>query len=299
LLSGFLFPSSSELADSVPVVLSVLLLFPVFGWYRNYRRKAGLSQEVNQRARGAVVLWIFALFFLAMTVRFPSVLWFRVPYEKTPLVYLVVLTMVLVEKTKVSAFGLKKEGMGKALLFGLAYFAVFSFFPVLVFNLLTYLSLNQLLIQSCDFSSFLLVMPFMMCVGVSEESLFRGYVQTHLERFYSQRKANLFQGLLFGFWHIVWYVSTPDPLYMAGYVTTTFVIGLFYGYFYSKARNLVPLIITHGLHNSLFRGAKLNQTVVEIIISLPWFSQLLLWLTPFILVGVLAFAFTKYVVREL
>jgi membrane protease YdiL (CAAX protease family) len=207
--------------------------------------------------------------------------------------------MVLVEKTDVSAFGLKTARMGKALLFGLAYFTVFSLFPGLFLNLLTYLFLNRLLIQSYDFSSFLLVMPFMICVGTSEESLFRGYMQTHLERFYSQRRANLFQGFLFGFWHIVWYISTPDPFYMAGYVTTTFVIGLFYGYFYSKARNLVPLIATHGLHNSLLSGAKLDQKVLELIGNLPWPSQALLWLTPYILAGVLTFAFTKCVVEEL
>jgi hypothetical protein len=211
----------------------------------------------------------------------------------------VILTVVLIEKTDVSAFGLKTKRMDRALLFGLAYFALFSFLPGLILNLLTYLFLNQLMIQSYDFSSFLLVMPFMVCVGISEEILFRGYMQTHLERFYSPRRANLFQGLLFGFWHIVWYVSTPDILYMAGYVTTTFVIGLFYGYLYSKARNIVPLIVAHGLHNSLFRGVMLDEAVLDLIGSLPWFSQIMLWVTPYIFAGALTFAFTKYAVKEL
>jgi membrane protease YdiL (CAAX protease family) len=100
-------------------------------------------------------------------------------------------------------------------------------------------------------------------VGVSEEGLFRGYVQTHLERFYSKKMANLLQALLFGLWHVVWYASRPQILYMAGYVTATYIIGLFDGYFYSRARNLVPLIIAHGLHNSFLLGLVLNPEVLE------------------------------------
>jgi hypothetical protein len=202
LLSGFLFPppSPSEFISSVPIMLSVFLLIPVFVWNRKCGMQTTLSQRVDGRDKRVVVFWIFALFTLAMVVRFPSVLWFEVPYEKTPLVYLLTLTMVLVERTDVSAFGLKTKGMGKAVSFGLTYFAIFSLLPSLILGLLTYVSTNQLIIQSYDFSSFILVMPFMiLCVGISEEGLFRGYIQSHLERFCSQRKANLFQAVLFGF----------------------------------------------------------------------------------------------------
>lgn len=300
LLSGFLFPSSGEFLNSVPIALSVLLLLPIFLWYKSYRRQTELSPQVAEKSKGAVVFCIFSLFALAMVVRFPSVLLFGVPYEKTPLIYLLILTIVFVEKTEISAFGLKTRGIGKALLYGIAYFTVFSFLPGVVLNLLTYVSLGQLAIQSYDFSSFLLVMPFMtLCVGISEEALFRGYIQNRFERFYSKRRANLFQALLFGFWHIVWYISNPNLFYMAGYIMTTFIIGLFFGYFYSKARNIVPLIVAHGLHNSLFQGFKLNQEVLEIIGNLPAHSQMLIWLTPYIFSGLLTFIFTKYAVREL
>jgi membrane protease YdiL (CAAX protease family) len=298
LLSSFLF-LPSEFLDSVPVLLSVGLLLPLFPWYKNYCVRMRLSNEVNGRGKGLVGLWMVALFLLAMAVRFPSVLWFQVPYEKTPLIYLLVLTMAFIEKTKISAFGLKMRRIDMAVLYGLVYFVVFSFSPVIFFILFVFASVGQLPVQTYDVFSFMWVMPFMMCVGISEEGLFRGYMQTHLERFYSKRKANLLQALLFGLWHIVWYVSTPQPLYMFGYVTITFVIGLFYGYFYSKARNLVPLIIAHGLHNSFLLGLEMNQKVLELIGNLPPLNQGLIWITPYILAGMFAFAFTKYAVKEL
>jgi len=255
---------------------------------------------VVDRSKGTAVFWIFLLFALAMAVRFPSVLLFGVPYEKTPLIYLLILTVAFVEKTEISAFGFKTRGIGKALLYGIAYFTVFSFLPGVILNLLTYVSFGQLTIESYDFSSFLLVMPFMtLCVGISEEALFRGYIQNRFEQFYSKRRANLFQALLFGLWHVVWYVSNPNLFYMFGYIMTTFIIGLFFGYFYSKARNIVPLIVGHGLHNSLFQGLKMNQKVLEMIGNLPAHGQMLMWLTPYIFSGLLTFIFTKYAVEEL
>lgn len=299
LLSGLLFPSPSELVNSVPVMLSVLLLIPIFLWYKKYSRDAELASKVDGRDRRGIVFWILALFALAMVIRVPSVLWFEVPYEKTPLVYLLILTMVLIEKIDVSAFGLRTRGIGKALLFGLAFFAFFSFLPGFIFGLLAYVSLNRLIIQSYDFGSFLLVLPFMICVGISEEGLFRGYMQSHLEGLYSRRGANLLQAVLFGLWHIVWYVSNPDFLYMFEYFVTTLVFGLFFGYFYSKARNIVPLIVAHGLHNSFFRGFEMNQAVLDVFGSLPVVSQVLMWLVPYIISGVATFVFVRYLVGEL
>jgi len=298
LLSGFLF-SPSEFLDSVSVLLSVGLLLPIFLWYKNYSAQVRLSSEVDRRGRGLVALWIVALFLLAMAVRFPSVLLFRVPYEKTPMIYLLILIMAVVEKTELSAFGLRTRGLGAAVLYGLAYFAVFSLLPTILFILFAFAFVDQLVVQTYNVFSFLLVMPFMMCVGISEEGLFRGYMQTHLERFYSKRIANVLQALLFGFWHIVWYVSNPQILYMTGYVTATFIIGLFYGYFYSKARNLMPLIITHGLHNSFMTGLQMNQKALEFVGNLPPLNQGLIWIAPYALAGVFAFVFTKYAVRQL
>jgi membrane protease YdiL (CAAX protease family) len=300
LVSGFLFPPSKEFVDSVPVMLSIGLLLPIFLWYRKYGLKRALSGQVNGRGKSAVAFWILALFALAMIVRFPFVVAFRVPYEKTPLVYLLILTMAFVEKTRVSAFGLKTEGFNKALLCGVAYFGVFSFLPGLILALIAYGFLGQLLIQAFDFSSFFLAMPFMtLCVGLSEESLFRGYMQTHLERFYSKRRANLLQALLFGVWHVVWYVSTPRLYYIFGYVTVTFIVGLFYGYFYSKARNILPLIIAHGLHNSFLLGLQMNQNALEVLGGLPPLNQMIIWVMPYILSGTLTYVFTKYAVKEL
>jgi membrane protease YdiL (CAAX protease family) len=112
--------------------------------------------------------------------------------------------VVVVEKTDVSAFGFKTKGISRAVLYGVAYFIVFSLSSAIFFILFASASVNRLVVQTYDVFYSLSVMPFMLCVGISEEGLFRGYTQTHLEQFYSKRKANLLQALLFGLWHIVW-----------------------------------------------------------------------------------------------
>ncbi len=113
-----------------------------------------------------------------------------------------------------------------------------------------------------DFTLFLLAMPFMtLCVGISEEGLFRGYMQTHFQKLYTPTKAIIIQAVFFGVWHFVWNLSPFDPFGMAMYVATTFFIGLIFGYFYSKSKNLVPLILTHGLWNSVLSGVPQKRRI--------------------------------------
>jgi membrane protease YdiL (CAAX protease family) len=107
-------------------------------------------------------------------------------------------------------------------------------------------------------------LPFQtLLVGISEEGLFRGYIQTHLQKFYAW-KAIFIQAILFGFWHFVWNLYPFNPFAMAQYIATTFFIGLLFGYFYSKAKNLVPLILTHGLWNSFPAGVVENSAALNL-----------------------------------
>ena len=130
------------------------------------------------------------------------------------------------------------------------------------------------------------------CVGISEEGLFRGYVQTHLEKFH-MNGAIVFQAMLFGVWHFVWNLSPLDPIGMARYIGFTFFIGLIFGYFYSKSRNLVPLILAHGLWNSVPEG------IVAGVAALETSQQMLIWVLPYLMSAALTFFFVKYVVREI
>lgn len=300
LLTGHFFPAENENATYIPVLLSVLLLIPLFVWHKSYRKKASLSKEADGRDKGTVLLWIFALFILALSIRIPSVLLFNLPYEKTPLIYLVILTMLIVEKTDVSAFGFKTKNIGKSLLFGLLFFVVLDGFAIVSSYVLVYAFTNQTPVQSYDVTPLFLTLPFMtLCVGISEEALFRGYMQTHLEKFYTVRKAILIQAILFGAWHFVWNLSPFDPFGMLGYVGSTFLIGLFFGYFYSKTRNLAPLVFAHGLFDSVPQGIIENESAFNAFQTIPLINQILTFLLPYVVAMISTFLFLKYLARKI
>lgn len=294
LLSGYFFPRESD----VPTFISLLSLIPLYLWKKNYT-SAELSKEVDGRGKGATLLRVFALFILALLVRIPSVLLFNMPYEKAPLIYLLTLTIIVIEKSDVSAFGFRTQKMEKAIFYGIAFYLILGGVALFILYLLIYVSTNQMPVLSYDISPFLLSIPFQtLLVGISEEGLFRGYVQMHLQKFYIH-KAVFIQAILFGVWHFVWNLSPFNPLGMAQYIATTFFIGLFFGYFYSKAKNLVPLILTHGLWNSFPVGIVENKTALDLLEQTPFLNQILMWLLPYAIAAIVAFFFIKYLVKEI
>lgn len=284
---------------TVPVVVSVSLLFHFYVWYRGHRKTVQLSNDVRTRDRNTVLLWVFVLFALALAVRVPSVLLFSEPYEKTPLILLVILTIVVVEKTEASAFGFTVKRFGKSLLYGLLFFLALNTLTLCITYAMIYFFTGQQALQSYNVVPFLSAMPFMtLCVGISEEGLFRGYIQTHLEKAYSTRKAILIQALMFGAWHFVWNLSPLDLAAMAQYVATTFFIGLLFGYFYSKARSLTPLVFAHGLWDSVAQGIVENAAASNALGKMATEIQTAALLLPYVISVSLTFLFIKYAVKN-
>jgi membrane protease YdiL (CAAX protease family) len=299
LLAGGFFPTRTESATYIPILLSLLLLIPIYVWQKNYRRKTELSKDILEKDKRKTVFWILALLALALSIRVPSVLIFGEPYEKTPLIYLLLLTILVIEKTDLSAFGFKTENLGKALLYGLTFFVVLSGLALTIQYFLVYGFTGQIPVQSFDIQSSLLTMPFMtLCVGISEEGLFRGYMQTHLEKIYSSKEAILIQAILFGGWHFVWNLYPFDPIGMAQRVVTTFLFGLVFGYFYSKTRNLVPVVLAHGLWDSVPQWVIENQQVMSRFSAFSESIQTVVWILPFILSTMVAVLFVKYFARK-
>jgi membrane protease YdiL (CAAX protease family) len=284
----------------IPMFLSLLLLIPIYLLYEDYREKEKLSKEVNGRDKKTTLQWIFMLFILALSIRLPSALLFRMPYEKTPLIYLIIFTIVIIERNNISAFGFKTENIEKSLLYGFAFFIVFGVVLIISSSLLFFAFTNQMLIASYNIAIFVSTMPFQtLCVGLSEEGLFRGYIQTHLRKFYTVGTAILIQAAFFGVWHFVWDLSPFDPIGMAQYIATTFLIGLLFGYFYSKSKNIVPLIFTHGLYNSFIAGIIDNETAKEAFEAIPAASQILTSFLPYAISAIAMFLFVKYLVKEI
>jgi membrane protease YdiL (CAAX protease family) len=221
------------------------------------------------------------------------------PYEKAPLIYLLTLTIIVVEGTDVSAFGFKTQRIWKAVLYGIFFYIILGGMTLFILYLLIYLLTNQTPVLFYDISLFLLSTPFqILLVGISEEGLFRGYIQTHIQKFYAFR-AVLIQAILFGFWHFVWNLSPFDPFSMAQYIATTFLIGLLFGYFYSKAKNLVPLVLTHGLWNSFPMGIVENRAALDLLEQTSILNQILMWVLPYTIAAIVAFFFIKCLVKEI
>jgi len=284
----------------VPMFTSLLLLIPIYLWYDGYQEKEKLSEEVNGRDKRTVLQWVFTLFILALSVRVPSALLFGQPYEKTAVIFLIISTIAAIEKTNISAFGFRIENIEKSLLYGFAFFAVFGGVLVLSSSLLVLTFTNQMLISSYSIAIFLSAMPFQtLCVGISEEGLFRGYMQTHLRKFYTVGMAIFIQAAFFGVWHFVWNIYPFNLIGMSQYVATTFLIGLLFGYFYSKSKNLVPLIFAHGLYNSFLEGVIENGAVSNALQKLPVASQILIATLPYAISAMAMFLFIKYLVKEI
>jgi membrane protease YdiL (CAAX protease family) len=299
-LSGYFFRAESESVTYIPVLLSVLLVIPIYTWWKTSCKKTDFSEETNGRDKNTVLSWIFALFILALSVRIPSVLLFGMPYEKTPLIYLTILTILFIEKVDVSAFGFKTRNIQKSLLFGFLFFIILDGLASLILYFLIYVFTSQIPVQSYTVLPFLLTMPFMtLCVGVSEEGLFRGYIQTHLEKFYTSKQAILIQAILFGVWHFVWGLNPFNPVYMLSYVGFTFLVGLLFGYFYSKTRNLAPLVFAHGLFDSVPAGIVKNQSAFDAFRKISLSFQGLTWILPYIVSVILTLLFIKYLVKKI
>lgn len=76
--------------------------------------------------------------------------------------------------------------------------------------------------------------------GITEEFIFRGYILSRLSYFFKNKHiAVILSALMFAFIHLAY--KTVNELLFA------FLIGLIYGYFYQRYRNITVLVIVHFL----------------------------------------------------
>jgi membrane protease YdiL (CAAX protease family) len=243
--------------ELAPMLVSLLLLLPLALWYRRARpQKGATDSEVERRA---VWVEVLVLFSSAMVVRVPFVLLLGMSFEKTPLIYLLVLTVVLVKRADLRAFGFTTARLGRSLLIGLGYYLVFACVMFSTLFIAVYEVTGRLVVVSYAPLPALLVFPFMtLCVGVSEEGLFRGLMQTRLSLVHSRRQALWAQAILFGLWHVVWHIVPFDPVGMGVHVASSLAFGWVFGRFFERSGTLVPLILAHGLVDTVGYGAVIN-----------------------------------------
>ena len=101
----------------------------------------------------------------------------------------------------------------------------------------------------------LLVSISMMCVGVAEEVVFRGFLFGACREYFGESKKGIYlsvfiSALIFGCWHL------PNLLFTPNLVVSTIAqviyaaeIGVIFAVIYYRSENLLPCIILHGIFN--------------------------------------------------
>jgi len=90
----------------------------------------------------------------------------------------------------------------------------------------------------------LIYMTFFVALG--EEMLFRGIIQTDLQRALGKRTGLLLASFLFGIMHMSW--RSPEELVFA------FLSGYLLGYIYNRTNSLIMPISLHGINNTVLVG---------------------------------------------
>lgn len=91
----------------------------------------------------------------------------------------------------------------------------------------------------------------LMTIALSEESLFRGYMQVTLQRRYPWGFATLLISALFGLWHLPATLFVPNLLTLFGVVGFPFAFGLLAGVMFRLTGSIVGPVVAHALYNAV------------------------------------------------
>ncbi|MFX1295214.1 MAG: CPBP family intramembrane glutamic endopeptidase [Promethearchaeota archaeon] len=119
---------------------------------------------------------------------------------------------------------------------------------------------------------------FAALIGLTEESMFRGYIQANFLHEISQMKSIFFTGILFAFLHIPSYIISGAYLNIAS-VPSLVLIGLILGFIRIRTGNIWSVIIAHTTWNYylfLFTPEITESTPIEIVLAVL-IASLAMW----------------------
>ena len=161
-----------------------------------------------------------------------------------------------VEKQKFLLYKEQKYHFRKALSMAFLVVVVIIFGTIVLTAILKLFGLSQEVSQETKTiyalfkGNYLLFIFTCITAGVTEEFLFRGYLQTRIEKLFGNVWLGiLISALIFGIMHVSW----NNPLQVVG----TFWIGLVLAFFYYKYRNIKILILLHIFYDLFSIGTKL------------------------------------------
>ncbi len=253
------------------VMLGILVV--VLQRLRLGREKTERQPSINIFLRHLVV------FGLAMAARSLFIAFFNNPAEKIPIFYLVILTVLLVEGRSLLDIGISRVKWGgnvlAGLILGVSFYYLSQWFYIGGVNVFLggSLTLVPALYGVYDLA-WILATSFLLS-ALSEELLFRGYLQGSAEKVLGSSKALVYSAVLFGLWHTVWgipFIGTPvfAVAYAASYMLFTSLSGIVLGVAYRSTKSLILPIFIHGLWNTFTSLTATSSQTSFIFLGDPW-----------------------------
>ena len=141
-----------------------------------------------------------------------------------------------------------------------------------------------------SYSSLFVIVFFIVStffVGLSEEGVFRGYIQRKLTDTWKFLPALLFTSILFRIYHKNFFTTSLTDVVLASLPTPSF--GMFAGYFYYKSRrSLLGPIALHMFYDLFGTIVPLGVDVAGVHLGLVLPSRILVWSTLIIVLKLLA-----------
>ncbi len=255
---------SEVYASALSVALSVVFLFVL----RSFKiLKGDFPSFLKKRP----LLFSILVFLMFMTLRSIYVIFFDFPAEKVSIIYfLMVFFMVYGISFRESGFS--KDDLTLNILLSVFVFLL-EFLIYLLSPFIAAFALNLLMptVFFQDISMLPLTFAFMtLVVGVSEEWLFRGFIQRILSEKFTNGVAITIQAILFGLWHIVWHIGPEgvDIVGMFTHVIFSFIWGILVGIIFIKTGSLLAPILIHGLWDTMVSHLYIRLPV-EVMTCLP------------------------------
>lgn len=252
------------------------------------------------------------LFFLAMFFRIIDIfvlkldeVWGEIALSKIIGIFIIIIFLYLI-RNSLSDIGLHFEGFNKNMFYGLG--LIMTAFIFAYFFEILYLKYNgyspELLFSAINDSLNGIGVKDGLIFGVwlilgnvinsfMEEGLFRGIMVNLSSNKLTKLKANAFQALLFGLWHIVWPIKavitgsmtfSSAVIFAVGYIILSGLIGFTFGLLYIGTNSLWGSFFAHTLNNTVLNlihvrtglGVNQLQNIRVILVTIIFLTLILL-----------------------
>lgn len=171
-------------------------------------------------------------------------------------------------------------------------------FPVVVFSIISLI--NSIgYIDKFSTNTFINILIYSIFVGITEEFLFRGWIQNEfIERFSNNKetiiKSIIFSSLIFGFVHVINILNNQSFLETLFQIANACSLGFLLGCIYYRTKNIWSLVFLHAFYDFALILSEMN-VIKDCTYTMPNFStsivnsitnilMIIIWLTTAIII---------------